>query len=205
MKIDSPTLIREATRADATAIGTVHAAAWQTAHRDVFETDWLTKLAEQRRTRWTDVLTAREFARTTLLVAEHGDHIAAFTHVGPHRDQPRDAELYDLYVHPSLWGRGLATALLDAAWDRLADAGYPRTRVWTLAGATRARALYTRFGFTLTERTRERDHGDGRPVLEIEYARAVHAVPAPRLPGAADARPTPRRPAPPHPPASVGR
>jgi GNAT superfamily N-acetyltransferase len=173
MRIDAPTLVREATIADATAVGDVHAMAWQTAYRDLFENRRLTVFAEKRRNLWTAMMATPEFARTTLLIAEHGDRVAAFAHFGPHRDKPLDGEIYALYAHPSVWGRGLAAALMGNVWDLLVDGGYPRVRLWTLAGATRACGFYTGFGFTHTGRTRERDHGDGRPVLEVEYARPI--------------------------------
>jgi GNAT superfamily N-acetyltransferase len=177
-------LVREATTADAAAVGEVHATAWLTAYRDLFETGWLTVLAQKRRTLWASMMTAPQFERTTLLVAELGDQLAAFGHVGPHGDGSADAEIYAVYAHPSVWGRGLAAALMDTVWDRLVDMGYPRVRLWTLAGAHRACGFYTGFGFGETGRTKERDYGDGRPVLEVEYARIITlgpaAVPRPR-------------------------
>lgn len=171
MTIGAPTLVREATLADAAVIGEVHAEAWLTAYRDVFEPAWLTALAQKRREVWVSLMATPQFTRTTLLVAEHGDRVAAFAHVGPHQDASADGEIYAFYAHPAIWGRGVAAALMDAAWDLLLDAGYPRVRLWTVAGANRALRFYTGFGFTETGQSRARDHGDGRPVLELEYAR----------------------------------
>lgn len=176
MRIGAPTLVREATLADAPAIGEVHAEAWLTAYRDVFEPRWLTVLAEQRHDVWVSLMPTPEFARTTLLVAEHGDRTVAFAHVGPHRDIPAEGEIYALYAHPVVWGRGVAAALLETAWDLLVDAGYPRVRVWVVAGANRALRFYTGFGFTETGRTRDRDYGDGRPVREVEHAARARRV-----------------------------
>jgi hypothetical protein len=107
-----PTLVREATIADAAAVGEVHAAAWQAAFRDLFEPAWLTILADKRRIRWASMMATAEFDRTILLVAKHGDHVAAFAHFGPHRDESADGELYALYVHPSLW----VAAWLPRSW-----------------------------------------------------------------------------------------
>jgi GNAT superfamily N-acetyltransferase len=174
LRIDAPTLVREATIADAEAVGDVHATAWRTAYRDLFEPDLLTALVEQRRTQWASLMRTREFAQTTLLVAEHGQRVAAFAHFGPYPDSPVDGELYVLYAHPSVWGRGIAATLMDNTWDLLVAADYAQVRLWTLAGANRARRFYAGFGFTETGRTRERDYGDHRPVLEVEY---THAIP----------------------------
>jgi GNAT superfamily N-acetyltransferase len=183
MRIDAPTLVREAAIGDATAVGEVHATALLTAYQDLLEQDLLTELAQQRRQLWTSLMGTPEFARTTLLVAERGHRIVAFAHFGPHADSPVDAELYSLYAHPSVWGCGVAGTLLDNAWDLLVAAAYPRVRVWTVGGANRAHRFYTRFGFTETGRRREHDYGDGRPVLQVEYTHEItREHPAPQLP-----------------------
>jgi len=169
--VDAPLLVREATRDDAAPIGEVHAEAWRVAHRDLFEGPWLRRFVEERRDCWHEIMAAREFARGTLLVAERGDRVVAFTYFG--RDRDGSAEIYDLYAHPTVWGSGVAWNLMDATWDQLRDARFRRVRAWTMAGANRARHFYESFGFTTTARTREHDFGDARPVLEVEYLRTT--------------------------------
>lgn len=173
MRVDVPVLVRDATLADVAAVGAVHAQAWQAGYRDLFEPRWLEVFVEQRRTQWQDRIVSPEFAKSTLLVAVRKDRVAAFAHFGQHRVHPADAEIYDCYADPSVWGSGVAYVLLDSAWDQLVDSGYRSVRLWTLAGANRARRFYQRFGFRESGQTRERDFGDGRPVLEIEYLRTV--------------------------------
>lgn len=171
MRVGSPLLVREATVADAEAIGDVHAEAWRAGHRDLFERDWLDRLAQRRRTVWISVLGDRRYRRNTMLVAESGHRVAGFVYFGPHTDRTPDAEILDCYTHPSVWGRRVAATLLDTACETLRDNGFRRMRLWTMAGANRARHFYTSFGFEETGRRREHDFGDGRPVLEIEYVR----------------------------------
>jgi ribosomal protein S18 acetylase RimI-like enzyme len=166
-----PVLVREATRDDAKAIGEVHAEAWRVAHRDLFETRALRAFVEERRTRWTRVMSTREFVRNTLLVAERGHRIVAFVQVGPHSDGMPDGQVHDFYADPSTWGSGVAWTLMDKAWEVLVDARFRRVRLWTITGGNRARHFYESFGFTQTGRTREHDFGDGRPVLQVEYLR----------------------------------
>lgn len=171
--VDAPLLVREANRGDAAAIGDVHAEAWRVAHRDLFDGRWLTRFVEERRQCWTGVMTSREHERNTLLVAERGDSVVAFVYFGKHRDGTTDGEIYDLYAHPSMWGSGVAWTLMDAAWDLLREARFRRVRAWTVAGANRARHFYESFGFAQTAGKREKDFGDGRPVLEVEYLRGT--------------------------------
>jgi GNAT superfamily N-acetyltransferase len=186
MRVDAPVLLREATMSDAAAIGDVHADAWQAAYRDLFEPHWLDRFVAKRRTQWARRMAAPEFAKATLLVAVRHEQVCAFAYFGPHgiapgppktippiRVRPGEGEIYGFYAHPSVWGTGVSEALLNGAWDLLVDAGHRRVRLWTLSGANRARRFYTRFGFAESGLTHERDYGDGRPVLELEYVRAV--------------------------------
>ncbi len=170
-RVDAPLLVREATVADAGAIGEVHAEAWRVAHRDLVEPEWLRRLVEERRARWADLMSSREFARNTLLLAVRDDRVVAFVHFGPHSDGVPDGEIFDFYALPAVWGGGVAWTLMDKAWELLCDAGFRRVRLWTMAGANRARHFYESFGFTETRHTREHDFGDGRPVLQVEYLR----------------------------------
>lgn len=176
MRVDLPLLVREAVPDDAVAIGTVHAEAWRTAHRDLFEDQWLRDLEAERRNRWTDLMAGRDFTRNTLLVAERGDSIVAFVYFGPHIDGVPDAQIFDLYAHPTVWGTGVAGTLLDKAWEMMREGRFRRVRLWTMAGANRARHFYTSFGFEESGRRRERDFGDGRPVLEIEYGKRTRSA-----------------------------
>lgn len=182
MRVEAPVMLRDAVVSDAEAIGVVHAEAWKVAYRDLFEAGWLDRLVARRRSQWASRFRLPEFARTTLLLAVRGEQVSAFAFFGPHGlmakvqapvtpGHSEDGEIYGFYALPAVWGTGVARTLMDGAWDRLLDTGYPRVRLWTLAGANRARRFYSRVGFEETGATRERDFGDGRPVLEVEYLR----------------------------------
>lgn len=186
MRVDVPVLLRDATISDAASIGDVHAEAWQVAYRDLFEPLWLERFVAKRRAQWARRFAEPDFAATPLLVAVRGDLVCAFAYCGPHgrtaeppavrpqhRPRPGEGEIYGFYAHPSVWGTGVAGNLMDGAFDALTDAGYRRVRLWTLAGANRARRFYTRYGFEESGNRRERDFGDGRPVLEVEYTRST--------------------------------
>lgn len=173
MRVDAPLLVREATAEDAAAVGDVHAEAWRVAHRDLFEGHWLREFVAERRDRWAAVMASHDFVRNTLLLAVREDRVVAFVHFGPHPHGVREAEIYHLYAHPSVWGSGVAWTLMDKAWDMLREARFRRVRLWTMLGANRARHFYESYGFEETTRRREHDFGDGRPVAEVEYLRGT--------------------------------
>ncbi|WP_035302970.1 GNAT family N-acetyltransferase [Actinokineospora inagensis] len=173
MRVSAPVLVRDATVHDALAIGAVHAESWRTGHRDLFESHWLAILAERRRGQWVDRMAAMG-AEDVVLVAQRGERVVAFAWYREHPDNRADVQLRSLYAHPTAWGSGVAQTLLDEVLT--AAASCRRIRLWTLRGATRARRFYTRAGFAETGLIRERDYGDGRPVLEVEYARRPVAL-----------------------------
>jgi GNAT superfamily N-acetyltransferase len=186
MRVDVPVLLRDATDSDAAAIGDVHADAWRTAYRDLFERRWLDQFVAKRREQWASRMASDGFDRSSLLVAVRRDRVCAFAYFGPHgqaaerplvrplgRPRAGEGEIYGFYAHPSVWGTGVASTLMDGVLDALTEAGHRKARLWTLAGANRARRFYTRSGFAESGSTRERDFGDGRPVLEVEYVRTI--------------------------------
>ncbi|PPK69027.1 GNAT family N-acetyltransferase [Actinokineospora auranticolor] len=168
VRVGAPVLIREAGADDAAGVGDVHAEAWRVAYRDLFESRWHAVFVARRRAMWATRM-AELGPDGVVLVAERGDRVVAFAWYGRHPDNPHDAQLHAIYAHPDAWGSGVAQTLLDEVWAGTAD--FRRVRLWTLAGATRARRFYTRAGFAESGLIRERDFGDGRPLLEFEYAR----------------------------------
>ena len=58
-----------------------------------------------------------DVAEKCLLVLLEGARILGFSTSGPYRDDscPELGEVYGLYLHPEVWGRGHARTLLDAS------------------------------------------------------------------------------------------
>ncbi|MDO8834372.1 MAG: GNAT family N-acetyltransferase [Vicinamibacterales bacterium] len=65
--------------------------------------------------------------------------------------------IHDVYVDESARGRGIATALVEAATGWLSERGVPRVLLWTAAPNGAARRIFGRLGFreTMIEMTRE--------------------------------------------------
>jgi ribosomal protein S18 acetylase RimI-like enzyme len=71
-------------------------------------------------------------------------------------------------IEPNYWGRGIGGMLLDIAANSARQADKQQLLLWTRAEDNeRARGLYERKGYSLTERTRISQHGHG---LQVQYA-----------------------------------
>lgn len=164
--------IRPATTADATAIATVHVAAWQTAYDRLLPADFLAAQSVERRAAlWTQLL------NTTggVLVAEIDDEIVGFTNVGECRDEDAldsDGELYAIYLAPTRWSTGVGHALHEAGMDALAADGYTRASLWVLDGNERAITFYKRHGWQADGATKD-DVRDGAVLRECRMRRSL--------------------------------
>jgi GNAT superfamily N-acetyltransferase len=78
---------------------------------------------------------------------------------------PGVAHLWQLFVLPGWWGRGVAASLHAAAISEMRARGYERGRVFTPSLHTRARRFYERRGWTLTEE----DWNDELTLMLTEY------------------------------------
>lgn len=71
-----------------------------------------------------------------------------------------------LFVHPDNQGKGIGTALLDDAITRHG----PPLHLWVFEANARARALYERRGFVITERTDGSGNEEKLPDMRYDLA-----------------------------------
>lgn len=144
------TVVRDATPDDARAIAAVHVHSWQDGYRDLMPAELLDGLSVDHRERaWRELLDGGD---ARMLVAEVDDSVAGFA-AFVHRSRDDDAadgtaEIAALYVDPTCWRRGVATALLREALVRLSLSGAEEVTVWVLDGNAAGIAFYeeARFG-----------------------------------------------------------
>ncbi|HLY47614.1 MAG TPA: GNAT family N-acetyltransferase [Solirubrobacteraceae bacterium] len=82
---------------------------------------------------------------------------------------PGVAHLWQLFVLPAWWGRGVAPLLHDASVTEMNRRGFTQTRLYTPAGHLRARRFYERRGWSPVS-------DEFHPVLQLvltEYTRAL--------------------------------
>jgi GNAT superfamily N-acetyltransferase len=143
--------IRDARPADAEAIAAINAAGWRAAYAGIIERDRLAALPVGAWAREIRANLEDASGGTFSLVAEiDGEPVGSCFVLGPGRDRdlgPDIAELVAIYVDPPRWRRGIGSALLLAAHERAARAGFAEMSLWTLSANEAARAFYERHGW----------------------------------------------------------
>ena len=169
--VTSPT-IRAALTTDALAVARVHVRSWQVAYSGLLPAEYLDSLRpEHRAARYTFELPPPAPAT---LVAIDGERICGFATTGESRDDdtPGFGQLLALYVHPEYWSTGVGRALISAARNSLAGAGYCIATLWVLTGNKRAERFYLADGWRPDGRHRTDTIG-GATVEETSYRRQV--------------------------------
>lgn len=168
----NPLTIRHATPDDAAEITSLHEAGWREGYGSFFQPEVLEQAIDERRTRWTQLLTQDGLGGTLLFVAEQDGMIVAFAHAGPARDHPGDLEIYSFYAHPTYWGTDVARRLMAHVLAFAHARHYVRIYLYVYSESMRARRFYTKLGFHETGRTTATHLPGDVVTLDIEY---VHA------------------------------
>src|SRR5437899_3081340 len=110
--------VRSAVEADAPAIASIHVRGWQWAYRGLMPDAVLDGLSVERREAGWRQHIATPAAAAWTGVAERGEQVLGFVHIGASRDgdaPPGTAEVYAIYVDPQAVGTGVGRALLAQA------------------------------------------------------------------------------------------
>lgn len=162
--------VREATRADADAIGRVHADTWRAAYAGVFPESAF--VVEERQRSWREAF-AREWPATSkVFVAEVEGAVVGFAGVGASREEEGVGELYTIYVDPERWGAGAGRALIEQAEASLAAAGFAEAMLWVLEGNERAERFYRAAGWR-RDGGRKAEDFRGARVTEVRYRKPL--------------------------------
>jgi ribosomal protein S18 acetylase RimI-like enzyme len=148
--VSDTVLIRPARRRDADAVAEVFIASFDTL-------TFLPKLYTNEET--IDFVATVVMSEQEVLVAEEEGTIVGFLALG-HGDT-----LEHLYVHPDSQGRGVGSALLERAKERLSG-GFS---LWVFQQNVQARRFYERHGLTLVERTDGAGNEERMPDARYEW------------------------------------
>jgi ribosomal protein S18 acetylase RimI-like enzyme len=143
--------IRTAQAPDAEAIARVRVSAWRAAYRGLMPDSYLDRLdledteAEQLRERLCSIARG---ARVS--VAEVAGQIVGYCAYGREVDADRERDrgaIYDLYVHPDAWRRGIGRRLLVYATEYFRVQGFGEATLFVFEDNSRARTFYEQAGW----------------------------------------------------------
>ena len=171
--------IRSAERADADGITDVQVASWRAGYAHVFPASVLyaDDFDSSRRTYWKRWRFAP--GHRIAVAIETPDHrasrVVGFSSYGQERERARGftgrGEVWAFYLHPDVWGTGLASDLMVHTEERLQAEGFATSVLWVLKDNPRARSFYEKHGWEPTGITADFDNYSDVNVPEIEYRR----------------------------------
>lgn len=116
--------------------------------------------------------------RRETLVATELDEVVGYATVGTRREaaaRHEDGELYNIYLRPQSWRRGIGSQLHGAALARLRDLGFGTATLWVLVGNERAMSFYRRAGWH-ADGGRRKVSGPGKvPCDELRFRHELAA------------------------------
>ncbi len=190
-----PIVVRRPTLPDVDRLAAINLETWRVAYAGIVPAAHLDGLTiDTFRDRWRANL-GEERPGVAFLVAEVDNVLSSYAIVGSYRPQ-QDAdphervddwgELYALYTHPELQGRGAGTALHAAALDLLAAAGYDEAALWVLEANESSQVWYAARGWRPDGATSDWT-GAGEPLTEIRLRLTLSNRPPGTGPPAVDA------------------
>ena len=176
MPCEGPVHLRRATVADAAGIANVYVAGWQEAHAGVVPAAYAACMrARSREDFWRGELAVKAPDRKPW-VALIDERIVGFASGGLSRDDDADpglGEIYQVYVEPACWARGIGSSLLRHVVRDLHDHGFERGALWLVAGNAAAIAFAEKHGWRADGSTRFEDCG-GTQVEQVRYQHTLH-------------------------------
>lgn len=176
--------VRRPTLADVDRLAVINVETWRDAYAGLVPAAHLDGLSlDAFRERWRRNVTEGR-PHVSVLVAEVADTLAGYAIAGPYRPQ-EDAdpaeqtqtwgEIYALYTHPSLQGRGAGTALHGAALDLLRNDGFDEAALWVLTANVSSHRWYAARGWHADgARTNWGSEGVALPEIRLRVALPYH-------------------------------
>ena len=164
--------VRQATTADADAIGRVQVETWRAAYRGLLPDDAIAQFdVEDQQRLWRERISRALGPGGATFVAELDGEVVGFASVGACPGEEDAAELYAIYLHPSCWDRGIGRALLERAEESMRSSGFTQAILWVLEGNERAERFYRAARWEADGR--KVDTFQGVEVPEIRYRKAL--------------------------------
>jgi ribosomal protein S18 acetylase RimI-like enzyme len=152
--------IRVLTVDDAVTIAPVHVRSWQAAYRGLMDQAMLDSLrVEDRIELWQRQL-AGPNPGTRLIVESDGEVVGFAVGMRASAGEDRAAEVYSIYLDPSVWRAGIGSALLDEAVAELRSDAPTPVILWVVEGNDRACRFYESRGWYFDGGRKDEPIGD---------------------------------------------
>ena len=167
--------LRRLTTADAADLAQVESAAWRAAYAEILPHRALARMTpEALERRWSLRLKKKGELRWGIRL---GSRTVGYCTAGFCRDSDMEhgfaGEIFELYVHPRLQGRGLGQELMAQTWVDLERHGFRWGVVWVLEANDAAQRFYERCGLHHDGGRKRLVHG-GKRVMTVRYCRALN-------------------------------
>ncbi|MGH3472771.1 MAG: GNAT family N-acetyltransferase [Nocardioidaceae bacterium] len=170
---------------DVDRLAEINLQSWRAAYAGIVPQGFLDAMdARQYEQKWRDRLA--DPSKPTMCVAVIDGVVSSYAVGGPYRQQqdappgdvtgPQLGEIYAIYSHPQMWGRGAGLAVHETMLATLAVAGYTELALWVLQANDASRRWYSRRGWKPDGVTSQWE-GAGAPLTEI---RLRHPLSPPR-------------------------
>jgi len=159
-----------ASLSDCGAVAQIHVDAWRAAYAGILPADFLDSLSVKKREALWRTVTQR--GTPQLLVAKAAGQLIGWIAFGGSRDEGAAAdcgEIWAINVAPSAWSKGAGRTLLQAAREKLAQAGYRLVTLWVIYNNVRAIRFYRCAGFVLDGSSNKNSEIGGGGVTEIKF------------------------------------
>ena len=173
MPCEGPVHLRRATIEDAAGIAQVHVDGWQRAHLGMLSVMYISCMSSRGREEfWRHELNVGAADRKPW-VALLDERVIGFASGGMARDDDVErgtGEIYQLFVDPECWEKGIRTNLIEHVARDLQQHGFDRVIFWILAADSTMRQFAEFVGFHTDGTNRMEDCGETQ-VEELLYTR----------------------------------
>jgi ribosomal protein S18 acetylase RimI-like enzyme len=172
---DEP-IIRPARATDAVTIARVRVAAWRAGYRGLIPDSYLDRSDfEQAEAQHLYAALHAIADEARIAVAELGGQVVGYCAYGSVEDNDgklTQGGVYDLFVHPDTWRRGVGRRLLMYATEHLKTQGFHEARLFVFEANARGRAFYQRAGWE-ADGYREIEARPGFALPVLRYRKAL--------------------------------
>ncbi len=145
--------------------GYVHYKSWHETYADLVDAEYTKSITLEK-----CIAIAHKWPEN-ILVAKDGERVIGFVGYGAYRDDTLGGcgEIFAIYVLKAYQGQQVGYALMNAAFEKLAD--YEKIALWVLKGNARAIRFYERYGFHFDETEAEIVLGTPNTEFRMIYTR----------------------------------